>query len=306
MQTTFLGHRLASPIVLSSGPMTASFDYIEEAMQAGAGAVTTQSIRLYPAVQPKPALWRFSQDGSYLNAYQHSEQSWQVWIEEILPRARERGYPVIAKTGYTLEDVSALVPCLAKAGAIAIEIIAPTDALMCQMVARAKALTDLPVVAKMSGRWPDMAKAAKDCVTAGANALTVMDTPGPALLLHGKTGRPVLGGEGPHGRGFGYISGPAIFPLTVAQVAKMRMCYPSLPLIGVGGVQSGDDAWQLLLAGACLVGVQTLALDGGFAKVARLVRELDERLEQSPFSDWQQACGFSIQYLRNEETGCEP
>lgn len=296
----YLGLKLQSPILLSSGAMSNGFDRIDAAMKAGAGAVFTPSIRLVPMVQPERDIYAFPGGGAVLNAQGHSDIHWKVWAEEILPAAKAAGYPIIAKTGYTLEDVTELVPRLTQSGASAIEIIAPTSEGMARMVERAVSLTHLPVSAKMSGRWGDLEEIAQQCIAGGASAVTLMDTPGPALKLDCKTGESVLSGNTGHGWGFGWLSGPAIFPLTLAYVAKLRRVYPGLPLNAVGGVTTGASALQMILAGADTVSVQSAVITQGYEAITRIRAELDA-LIAAHWGTLEHARGAAQQYLEMRE-----
>lgn len=293
----YLGMSLSSPVLLSSGAMSNGFERIDAAMKAGAGAVFTPSIRLSPMVQPEKDISVLPGEYGVLNAQGHSDICWQRWVEEILPAAKAAGYPVIAKTGYTLEDVTELVPRLTQAGASAIEIIAPTSEKMEEMVARAVSLTSLPVSAKMSGRWGNLERVAQQCIRAGASGITLMDTPGPALRLNCETAQSVLTGNTSHGWGFGWLSGPAILPLTLAYVAKLRRAYPQLPINAVGGIVSGEGALQMILAGANTISVQSAVILEGPQAITRIKDELRQLVAQS-WGSLAQARGAAQQHLR--------
>lgn len=271
---SYLGLKLKSPLLLSSGAMSNGFAQIDAAMKAGAGAAFTPSIRLVPMVQPEKDIYVYDDHCAVLNSQGHSDVHWKIWTEEILPAAKAANYPVIAKTGYTLEDVSQLVPQLTQAGAAAIEIIAPTSEKMEQMVKLAVSLTHLPVSAKMSGRWSGIEDVAAKCIAAGASAITMMDTPGPVLKLDSANAQSVLTGNTGHGWGFGWLSGPAILPLTLAQVAKLRRANPELCINAVGGVFTGDASLQMILAGATTVSVQSAVIAQGVDAIPRILDEL--------------------------------
>ena len=293
----YLGLSLSSPVLLSSGAMSNGFERIEAAMKAGAGAVFTPSIRLSPMVQPEKDLSILPGKYGVLNAQGHSDICWQQWVKEILPAAKAAGYPVIAKTGYTLEDVTELVPRLAEAGACAIEIIAPTSVMLEVLVVWVVSLTSLPVSAKMSGRWGNLEQVAQQCIRAGASGITLMDTPGPALRLNCETAQSVLTGNTDHGWGFGWLSGPAILPLTLAYVAKLRRAYPQLPINAVGGIVSGEGALQMILAGANTVSVQSAVILEGPEAITRISEELRQLVAQS-WGSLENARGAAQQHLR--------
>jgi dihydroorotate dehydrogenase (NAD+) catalytic subunit len=125
-----------------------------------------------------------------------------------------------------------------------------------------------PVWAKLSpnvDHVPVIAAAARD---AGAEAVTLVNTV-LAMAIDVETGRPALG------QGGGGLSGPAIHPVAVREVYDTRAAHPDLPIVGVGGVVGGDDAVELLMAGASAVqvGTATFAEPGA---VGRVQRELED------------------------------
>ncbi len=108
----------------------------------------------------------------------------------------------------------------------------------------------LPRWAKLSPNVPDLAEIAAGAVEGGADGLTLVNTL-LGLALDIESGQPVLGAGG------GGLSGGAVHPVAVRAVWECRDAFPELPIIGVGGVFSGDDAVELLLAGADAVQVGT-------------------------------------------------
>ncbi len=108
----------------------------------------------------------------------------------------------------------------------------------------------LPRWAKLSPNVPDVVEIAHGAVDGGADGLTLVNTL-LGLALDTESGRPVLGAGG------GGLSGAAVHPVAVRAVWECRAAFPDLPIVGVGGVFSGDDAVELLVAGADAVQVGT-------------------------------------------------
>jgi dihydroorotate dehydrogenase (NAD+) catalytic subunit len=122
----------------------------------------------------------------------------------------------------------------------------------------------LPIVAKLTA-VPDLAAIAGAAASAGAAAVTVGNTVR-ALLVDAEARRPVLGSPG------GGLSGPAIKPIALRAVHDVHEAHPALPIIGTGGVTTGVDAVEMLMAGATAVGVGTAT----FAEPRAMLRILDE------------------------------
>ena len=123
---------------------------------------------------------------------------------------------------------------------------------LAEVVSLSRAATKRPMFVKLSPTLTDIAGAAKICADAGADGISVVNTI-PGLVIDLESRRPALG------FGTGGVSGPAILPVGVLATWKVSKAV-SLPIIGVGGVASGEDALQYIMAGATLVGIGTAAL----------------------------------------------
>jgi dihydroorotate dehydrogenase (NAD+) catalytic subunit len=123
---------------------------------------------------------------------------------------------------------------------------------LAEVVARSRAATKRPIFVKLAPTLTDIGGAAKIAADAGADGITVINTI-PGLVIDLESRRPALG------FGSGGVSGPAILPVGVLATWKVRKAV-GLPVIGVGGVSSAEDALQYIVAGASLVGVGTAAL----------------------------------------------
>ncbi len=116
----------------------------------------------------------------------------------------------------------------------------------------------------------DIVAVAGACVAAGADGLSLINVM-LGMAIDPGTLRPALAGA------YGGLSGPAIRPVAVRCVWQVREAFPDLPIIGSGGVRTGRDALELLLAGASMVGVGTAIIQDPSA-CSRVLRELEEEL----------------------------
>jgi dihydroorotate dehydrogenase (NAD+) catalytic subunit len=135
---------------------------------------------------------------------------------------------------------------------------------------RGRARYDIPVFAKLSPDVTDIVAVAKACVSAGADGLSLINTL-LGMTIDPDTMRPALAGM------TGGLSGPAIRPVAVRCVWQVREALPDVPIIGMGGVVTGRDALELILAGASMVSVGTAIFHDPSA-CTRILRELDEEL----------------------------
>jgi dihydroorotate dehydrogenase (NAD+) catalytic subunit len=142
---------------------------------------------------------------------------------------------------------------------------ADADALR-RLIRLARDATRRPLFVKLSPTLPDIIRIAKSAIDAGADGLTLVNTI-PGLAIDVERRRPVLG------FGSGGVSGPGLLPVGVLATWRVSRAVTA-PIIGIGGVSSGTDALQYLMAGASLVGVGTAAMRDPRAP-ARIVKELD-------------------------------
>jgi dihydroorotate dehydrogenase (NAD+) catalytic subunit len=153
-----------------------------------------------------------------------------------------------------------------------------------EIVGACRAATRLTLYAKLSPHLPDVAEAARAVETAGADGLSLVNTIR-GLALDERTLQPRLA------RGTGGYSGPALKPIALAAVYACRRA-TNLPIVGMGGVQNGRDALELIAAGASSVGLGTILFTDPQAP-ARIRRELLEAAEAAGFADPWEAVGIS-------------
>jgi len=114
-----------------------------------------------------------------------------------------------------------------------------------------KRVGNIPVVIKLSPNVENIVAIARSVADAGADGVNVMNTIGPGMSINIDTRTPVLANK------VGGLSGPALKPLAVKYIADIRRALPKLPIIGTGGVLTGEDAIEMMMVGATLVGVGT-------------------------------------------------
>ena len=207
------------------------------------------------------------------------------FVEEYLPRLAELGVPLwVSVGGFSVADY---VQCIARVdrypevSAIELNLSCPNvDAYeqpTAEIVEAARAETAKPLYAKLSPAVPDVAAVALAARDAGADGLSLVNTIR-GLALDERTLQPTLA------RGAGGLSGPALRPIALAAVYA---CYAAthMPIVGMGGVESGRHALELLAAGASQVALGTVLFSdpGAPARIrAELVQETSQRGFVSP------------------------
>jgi len=154
---------------------------------------------------------------------------------------------------------------------------------------------ELPIIAKLSPDVTDLVSIAKGVVDAGADGLALINTV-LSMVINLDTMRPHLGGK------TGGLSGPAIRPIAVRAIYQVHEALPKIPILGMGGVSTGRDAFELILAGAKGVSVGTASFADP-AAIISIQNELKELLTERGFTSVAQAVGFAHRQI--EEPGGE-
>lgn len=144
---------------------------------------------------------------------------------------------------------------------------------------------DLPILAKLTPDVTNIAQIAASVVNAGADGIAMINTV-LGMVINTETMRPHLGGR------TGGLSGPAIRPIAVRAIYQVREALPSVSILGMGGVASGKDAFEMILAGASGVSVGTASF-GDPSAVYRTQNELREILSKKGFASVKEAVGFA-------------
>ena len=144
---------------------------------------------------------------------------------------------------------------------------------------------DLPIIAKLSPDVTDLPAIARGVVDAGADGLALINTV-LGMVINIDSMKPHLGGK------TGGLSGPAIKPVAVRAIYQVHAALPKVPILGMGGVASGRDALELILAGASGVSVGTASF-GNPRALIEIQRELADLLAARGFATMQQAIGYA-------------
>ena len=281
LSTTVGSVVLANPIMTASG--TAGHgDELGAYVDLGSlGAVVVKSLSADPW-EGNPAPRVHETPAGMINSVGLQGPGVQQWLDHELPAVLATGAKVVASIwGTSVEDYARAAAMLAGApdGVIAVEVniscpnhhdrnrmFAHSTASTIEAI-EASAVCGLPMWAKLSPNVSDLASIAEAAASAGAEAVTLINTVlGMAIDVETRTRR--LGGGG------GGLSGPAIHPVAVRAVHDVHAALPDLPIVGVGGVARGIDAVELLMAGASAVQVGTASFADP-RSVGRVLSELE-------------------------------
>jgi dihydroorotate dehydrogenase (fumarate) len=265
------GIELRNPFVLASGPLTWSAKGIQDAFAAGAAAAVTKTIRPQATINPVPHIASPGAGGSLLNTEGWSDFSAAEWLDRELPLLAQREGVLIVSLGHTAAEVEQLAGPLADGGADILELVSYRAQDAAPMVAAAKESVSIPVLIKVSANWPDLVPVVTDCLKAGADGVTAIDSIGPTLRVDIEQGEPLLGS-------YAWLSGDAIRPIALRVVADICLRH-EVPVVGTGGVMRAEDAVEMVMAGATAVGVHTAPLLRGLGWLGKTEQRLQHWLE---------------------------
>ena len=146
---------------------------------------------------------------------------------------------------------------------------------------------ELPILAKLTPDVTNIAAIASAVISAGADGIAMINTV-LGMVINIETMKPHLGGK------TGGLSGPAIRPIAVRAIYQVREALPNVSILGMGGVSSGKDAFEMILAGASGVSVGTASF-GDPSAVYRIQNELRDILTSKGFNSLKEAVGFAHQ-----------
>jgi dihydroorotate dehydrogenase (NAD+) catalytic subunit len=275
------GIRLSNPTILASGILGVSRSLLARVASSGAGAVTTKSISLEPRPgHPNPCVVTY--EAGMLNAMGYPNPGVEAAREEFAA-VDELAIPVIASAvGTEPEEFAAVVEILSTLPFAAIEIPvscphtpgfgtmgghASVQAISA-ITARVRKETDLPLFVKLPPGGPEIVDLARAACDAGADAITAVNTFGPGMVINIEAARPVLGFK------VGGVSGPALRPVAVRCVYDLYEAIDR-PIIGVGGISTGRDAIEMMMAGASAVGIGSAVYERGVTVFEEVSREVE-------------------------------
>jgi dihydroorotate dehydrogenase (NAD+) catalytic subunit len=284
----FCGIELAHPVVNGSG----TFDAIAARGAFGDAllerfpfsAFVSKTITLRPrAGNAPPRLWETA--GGMINSIGLPNKGLEGYLARDLPELAQLPVPLITNimgaTGDELGELAAACDQRDEIAALELNVSCPNvetgldigavPAELERVVAQVRPRTSKPIIVKLTPNTADVAACAAAAEAGGADAVSLINTLRAMAL--GPDGRPWLGGR------TGGLSGAAIRNVALAQVAAVAERV-TVPIVGMGGVQTGSHAHDLLLAGATLVAVGTETFRDPAAGT-RIAEELREKAAKS-------------------------
>ena len=262
LQTELLGIKLRTPLMAASGTFGFGEEFLDFQDPKDIGAIIVKGMTREP--RKGNAGRRMAETPSgMLNCIGLQNPGVDVFLCEILPRIKQLDTPIIVNiNGNVQEDYAYLAEVLDESGVAGIEVniscpntrhgcmafgVIPETA--ANVTAEVKKRTRLPVIVKLSPNVTDITEIARAVEAAGADAVSLINTL-VGMAIDTRTWQPVLGNV------VGGLSGPAVKPVALRMVWQTAQAV-KIPVIGMGGITSANDAVEFLLAGASAMAVGT-------------------------------------------------
>ena len=309
LSTTFSNAWFPSPLFTASGCASSGKELAQFIDLREIGAVVTKSV-MSKARHGRPTPRMAETPSGMVNSIGLQGPGIDAFLAEDLPwLVSQKARVIVSIAGETVEEYATLARKVRSApgiSALEVNISCPNVenrglVFACDPEASRRVIDgvrktlggELPIIAKLSPDVTDLVSIAKGVVDAGADGLALINTV-LSMVINLDTMRPHLGGK------TGGLSGPAIRPIAVRAIYQVHEALPNVPILGMGGVSTGRDALELILAGAKGVSVGT----DSFADPAAIItiqNELKELLAARGFTSVAQAVGFAHRPV--EESG---
>ncbi len=305
----FCGVKFPNPTVLASGILGVIGDSLKNVAEIGAGGVTSKSVWLERHEgHPNPTM--MGTEHYYINAVGLPDGGIEKAREELGKymnwkgsKREEEQVPLIANiVAGKISDFEQIAAEIIKIEPDIVEVniscpnvenefgrpfaVNPDDAAEVTRTVK-QVIQDIPVAIKLSPNVADIREIAVACEMAGADAITAVNTFGPGMVIDIDTAEPILANK------VGGVSGPGIKPLAVKRVWDVASAV-SIPVIGMGGVTTGRDIIEFMMAGASLVGIGAGVYYRGAEIFAEAMKEVEEWMKEEGVTDLSEIIGKSV------------
>jgi dihydroorotate dehydrogenase (NAD+) catalytic subunit len=303
------GVHLRNPLVLAAGILGTGAELLARVAECGAGMVTTKSCGPSPRTgHPNPTVLDW--DHGLINAVGLANPGVDAEvpvIEETRRLLAPFGVPLAASIfAETVEGFAQVARKVAEAAPDFVELNISCPNVAAEMgrpfacdagdaarvTAAVKQVTSLPLIVKLSPNVTDVATIARAVERAGADAICAINTLGPGMIIDIHAGKPVLSNK------VGGVSGPAIRPIAVRCIYDIYEAV-DIPIIGVGGVCSGRDALEMVMAGATAVGVGSAVRWSGPEVFRAILDEMKELMAEEGYDGLAELRGLAHSRARD-------
>lgn len=309
LSVDFMGIKLKNPIIAASGSWCRNGAMMKKAVAAGAGAVITETIVNEIRRNVRPRLVRV--DRGVQNIRLYSDITLEEWEKEIYEVKSVGGIVIANILAHSPSEMAYVASRVEKFGADAIElgvaspngegvaVLASDPDKIFELTKSVVDKVNIPVMVKMSPSVNNMAEVAVAAEKAGAKAISGIDTVRAIIKVDINKETPLL-------PTYGGYSGAPIRPIGLAAIATISQAV-DIQVCGVGGIGSYENALEYMMLGASTVQIGTAILMNGFGVFEKILEELDQWVNKSPYQNISQVKGKALRALKSfEEMRVEP
>ncbi|MFQ5710830.1 MAG: NAD-dependent dihydropyrimidine dehydrogenase subunit PreA [Candidatus Geothermarchaeales archaeon] len=322
LKVNFAGIEFKNPFVLASGPPTKDAERIIRAAKMGWGGAVTKTIAKEPTVDARTRLG-YLRRGRTLYGMNNIElitrEPLKRWTEDWIPKIKEDAPKDFVLIGSIMapsvdEEWAALATAIQDAGADMIELniscphgtpekrmgafIGQNPDLTKHATEAVKSAAKIPVIVKITPNVTDIIPIAKAAVEGGADAISGINTIESLIGIDIGTATPLPKVYGPKPSiwqsTYGGYCGPAIRPVGLRIVAQVAKAIPQIPISGIGGVETWENAVEYMMVGAKTVQICSVVMWRGYGVISKLTRGLADFLQRKGYSSIDEVVGEAL------------
>jgi len=297
LSVSLCGLMMKNPTMLASGVLDETGRSMLEVAKAGAGALVTKSVGKEPRQgHGNPSIVELQY--GLINAMGLPNPGMEIYAAEV-KEAKKGGVPIIGSVfGGTEDEIAELAGLMSRAGADAVELnlscphakgfgaeLGSTPELVESICRKAKKQVRIPLLAKLTPNTSSISSLAVAAERGGADAVVAINTL-KAMAISPEARMPILANK------FGGLSGPAIKSIGVRCVYEIFESV-KIPIVGVGGISSGRDALEYVMAGATAVQIGTAVWTEGLDVFNKTSREIMQFMEENGFESVKDMVGVA-------------
>jgi dihydroorotate dehydrogenase (NAD+) catalytic subunit len=307
----FFGKKIKNPVLLASGILGMTKASLETACDNGCGGVIAKSLTLEPRKGHEGPNIVETESG-ILNAMGYPNPGIELGLKEFGGWSRSEAL-IISIVGKDAKEFGVLAEKVEEErkelGATSVEAVIScphtpgygtmagqgTPESVSEITRAIREKTKMPLIIKLSPSIPGEGKAAAAAAEAGADAINMGNSLGPGMKIDLSRKKPILG------FGVGGLTGPAIKPIIVRSVYDIYKAV-DIPVIGTGGITTGADAIEMMMAGASWVSVGSAVYYRGPAAFAEIGKEMKKWMEENGCSSLSELIGVAHEKVRDHKS----
>ena len=300
LKINLFNRKLKNPLFLPSGIINDIAGH-QLAIQSGAGSVVLKSITLQPREgNPIPRVAKY--EYGFINSVGLKNPGLKEAKKQMKIFIKQAKAPVIASVfAVSIKDFQVLVSEIAEIKPYGIElnlscpnvegefgkaISNKSDSSFQVIKSVKKRAGKVPLIAKLTPNVEEIGEIAKACEQAGASAIAAINTVAPSMIIDIYKRKPILGAKK------GGLSGPGIRPVAIAKIYEIYEAV-KIPILGMGGVEKWQDAVEMMMAGATLVGVGSSVYLRGYKIYKEIISGMEEFLKKEHIKNVKNLIGLA-------------